>query len=162
MIVLSRFSCVWFFVTLWTVACQAPLPMGFSRQEYWSGLPCSPPGDPPHPGNEPTSLVPPALPGGLYSMTQSLVDWFYRCRTTDTEELCIQRANCKLYSDFELQGRLVPLTPVLFISQLYFFLISPLLFSVMYQHLGRRRWQPTPVFLSRESHGQRSLVGCCP
>ena len=62
------------FATLWTVACQAPLPMGFSRQEYWSGLPCSPPGDPPHPGNEPTSLVPPALPGGLYSMTQSLVD----------------------------------------------------------------------------------------
>ena len=32
-------------VTLWTVACQAPLSMGFSRQEYWSGLPCPPPGD---------------------------------------------------------------------------------------------------------------------
>ena len=36
--VLSRFSCVQFFVTLWTVACQAPLSLGFSRQEYWSGL----------------------------------------------------------------------------------------------------------------------------
>ena len=37
------FSCVWFFATPWTVACQAPLSMGFSRQEYWSGLPfCSP------------------------------------------------------------------------------------------------------------------------
>ena len=37
--VLSHFSRVWFFVTLWTIACQAPLSMGFSRQEYWSGLP---------------------------------------------------------------------------------------------------------------------------
>ena len=36
---------VWLFVTPWTVVCQAPLSMGFSRQEYWSGLPCSPPGD---------------------------------------------------------------------------------------------------------------------
>ena len=36
---LSRFSHVWFFVTLWTVACQAPFSMGFSRQECWSGLP---------------------------------------------------------------------------------------------------------------------------
>ena len=34
--------CVWLFVTLWTVACHAPLSMGFFRQEYWSGLPCSP------------------------------------------------------------------------------------------------------------------------
>ena len=40
---LSRFSCVRLFVTLWTVTHQAPLSMGFSRQEYWSGLPCSPP-----------------------------------------------------------------------------------------------------------------------
>ena len=48
--VLSHFSHVWLFVTLWTVACQAPLSMGFSRQEYWSELPCCPPGDLPHPG----------------------------------------------------------------------------------------------------------------
>ena len=39
--------------TLWTVACQAPLSMVFSRQEYCSGLPCPPPGDLPHPGIEP-------------------------------------------------------------------------------------------------------------
>jgi len=37
------------FVTLWTTAWQTPLSMGFSRQEYWSGLPCSPPGNLPHP-----------------------------------------------------------------------------------------------------------------
>ena len=52
------------FVTLWTVACQAPLSMGFSRQEYDSGLPCPPPGDLPNPGIEPMSL---ALAGKLFT-----------------------------------------------------------------------------------------------
>ena len=42
--------------TPWTIAHQAPLSMGFSRQEHWSGLPCPPPGDLPNPGIEPTSL----------------------------------------------------------------------------------------------------------
>ena len=46
--------------TPWTVACQAPLSTGFSRQEYWSGLPLPSPGDLPHPGIEPTSHVSPA------------------------------------------------------------------------------------------------------
>ena len=45
-------SHVQLFATPWTVAHQAPLFMGFSRQEYWSGLPCPPPGDPPEPGIE--------------------------------------------------------------------------------------------------------------
>ena len=45
------------FATLWTVAHQAPLSMGFSRQEYWSGLPCSPPGDLSDPGIKPASLA---------------------------------------------------------------------------------------------------------
>ena len=53
-------SCVRLFVTPWTVACQAPLSMGFSRQEYWSGLPFPSPGDLPSPGIEPGS---PALEG---------------------------------------------------------------------------------------------------
>ena len=43
--VLNCFSRVQLFVAPWTVACQAPLSMGFSRQEHWSGLPCPPPGD---------------------------------------------------------------------------------------------------------------------
>ena len=43
--VLNSFSHVQLCVTLWTVACQAPMSMGFSRQEYWSGLPYPPPGD---------------------------------------------------------------------------------------------------------------------
>ena len=44
-------------VTLWTVAHQAPLFMGFSRQKYWSGLPYPAPGNPPFPGIEPSSLT---------------------------------------------------------------------------------------------------------
>ena len=47
--VLSSFSCVHLFVTLWTVAHKTTLFMGFSREEYWNGLPCSLPGDLPDP-----------------------------------------------------------------------------------------------------------------
>ena len=53
--VLSHFSHVQLFATLWTVAHQASLSMGFSRQEYWSGLPCPPLGGLPNPGIEPRS-----------------------------------------------------------------------------------------------------------
>ena len=49
------------------IAHQAPLSMGFSRQEYWSGLLCPPPGDLPDPGIEPTSPASPALAGGLFT-----------------------------------------------------------------------------------------------
>ena len=52
--VLSRFSHVQPFETLWTIACQAPLSVGFSRQESWSGVPCPPPGDLLNPGIEPS------------------------------------------------------------------------------------------------------------
>ena len=55
---LSRFSRLQLFATQWTIACQAPLSMGFSRQEYPSGLPCRPPGDLLDPG---IALASPAL-----------------------------------------------------------------------------------------------------
>ena len=55
---LSRFSHVRLCATLWTVAHQASLSMGFSRQEYWSGLPFPSPGDLPNPGVKPASLTP--------------------------------------------------------------------------------------------------------
>ena len=64
---LSRFGRVRLFVTPWTVARLAPLSMGFSRQEYWSELPCPPPGDLSHPGIEPASLTSPALAGGFFT-----------------------------------------------------------------------------------------------
>ena len=73
---LNCFSCVQLFGTLWTVAHQASLSMGFSRQEYWSGLPCPPQGDLPDPGIEPVSpalqadslpLEPPGKPHRTHS-----------------------------------------------------------------------------------------------
>ena len=63
------FSHVQLCVILWTVPSQAPLSMGFSRQEYWSGLPCPPPGDRPNPGIKPTSLMSPALAGEFFTTT---------------------------------------------------------------------------------------------
>ena len=57
----NSFSPVRLFVTLWTIAQQAPLSMGFSKQEYWSGLPCPPPGDLPNPGIKLASFLSPAL-----------------------------------------------------------------------------------------------------
>ena len=65
--VLSHFSRVRLCATPWTVACQAPLSMGFSRQEYWSRLPCPPPGNHPDPGIKPKSLTSPALAGRSFT-----------------------------------------------------------------------------------------------
>ena len=59
--VLSCFSHVQLFVTLRTEAHQASLTMGLSKQEYWSGLPCHPPGDQLNPGIEPSSPKSPAV-----------------------------------------------------------------------------------------------------
>ena len=64
---LSHFIHFWLFVTLWTVAHQAPLSMEFSSQEYWSGLPFPTPGDLPDPGIEPTCVTSPALAGCLFT-----------------------------------------------------------------------------------------------
>ena len=76
------FSHIWLFVTPWTVAHQDPLSMGFSRQEYWSGLPCPPPGDLPNSGTEPVSLMSPVLA--------------YRFFTTSTTwEVCIHMSDCQ-------------------------------------------------------------------
>ena len=60
-------SRVGLFATQWTVACQAPLSMGFSRQEYWNGLLFSSPGDLPDPGIEPVSLRSSALVGRFFT-----------------------------------------------------------------------------------------------
>ena len=56
----------------WTVALQAPLPMGFSRQEYWSEWPCPPPRDLLDPGAETVSLMSPALAGEFFT---TLATW---------------------------------------------------------------------------------------
>ena len=64
---LNLFSRGWLFVTSWTVACQAPLSMGFSRQEYWNGMPSPSLGDLPEPAVTPASPVSPSLAGRLFT-----------------------------------------------------------------------------------------------
>ena len=73
---LSCFCHVQPFATLWTVTRQVPLSMGFSRQEYWSGLPSPPPGVLPEPGTEPLSLTSRALAGGFFTTGAT---WKPRC-----------------------------------------------------------------------------------
>jgi len=63
---LSHFSHAGKFMT-WTVTCQVPLSVGFSRQEYWIEQPYSPPGDLPDPEMEPTSLKSPKFAGGFFT-----------------------------------------------------------------------------------------------
>ena len=63
-VVVQSLSHVQLFATPWTIACQAPLSVGFPRQEYWSGLPFPSPGDLPDPGVE---YVSPTLAGGFYT-----------------------------------------------------------------------------------------------
>ena len=60
-------SCIWLFVTSWPIAHQAPLFMELSRQEHWSGLPFSPPGNLPDPGIETASLASLELTGGFFT-----------------------------------------------------------------------------------------------
>ena len=66
-LILCNLSDVQLFATPWTVACKAPLSMGFSRQEYRSGLPFSTPGDFSDPGIEPAPLASPALAGRFFT-----------------------------------------------------------------------------------------------
>ena len=88
--VLSRFSHVRLVVTPWAVALHAPLSMGFSRQGYWNGLPCPPPGDLPDPGIDPVSLRSPALAGGFFttSATWEVPSQVYYIANTLCEPLC--------------------------------------------------------------------------
>ena len=73
MCVLNHFNSVWLFVILWTVTCQAPLPMRFHRQEYWSGLPFPSPGHLPNPGIKPVLV----LYNPVISITHQMVHFFF-------------------------------------------------------------------------------------
>ena len=76
-------SHVQLFATPWTVALQAPLSMGFSRQEYWDGLPCHLPGDLLDPGIKPMSLPSPALAGRFFTTST----------TWEAQYICIHTHN---------------------------------------------------------------------
>ena len=73
--VLSGFSCFWLCATPWSIGCQAPLFTGFSMQDYWSGLPCPPPGNLPNPGIKPASLKFSALAVWFFTSGTNSKDW---------------------------------------------------------------------------------------
>ena len=86
--ILSHFSHVQLFAIPWTVACQALLSMGFSRQKYWRGLPFPFPGDLPNIGMEPVSLTSPALTGRFFTTSTTWEMIFHRYHKY-IESLCI-------------------------------------------------------------------------
>ena len=95
--VLSHFSCVRLFVTIWTGAHQAPLSMGFSRQEYWSGLPFSPAGDLPDSEIEPMSHTCPALAGRFFT-TSTMWEQFHMNSKRTQPYICMHPFSPKLSS----------------------------------------------------------------
>ena len=118
--VLSYFSHVWLFVTPWTVVLQAPLSMGFSRQEYWSGLLFPSSGDLLNPGIELVCLMSPALAGRFFT-------------TSATWEAPA--------------GSAVKNPPAN---------VGETALTREWRSPWRKKWQPTPVFLPRKYHRQRT------
>ena len=89
MCMLSHFSCVRLFAIPSTIAYQAPLSMGFSGREYWSGLPCPSPGDLPDPGIEPMVLRSLALAGRLFTTRTTWKALTKRLTRQNSIEFCI-------------------------------------------------------------------------
>ena len=117
---LSHFSHVQHFVTLWTAACHAPLSMRFSRQEYWDGMPCPSPGDLTDPGIEPTYPLAPALqadslPVGhqgtptKYLPAYKLYPMGQNC-TVNTQIFLIKQSDNEFYKRHQLRKREVSQT----------------------------------------------------
>ena len=119
---------------------QAPLSMRFSRQEYWSGMPCPPPGNLPNPEIKLTSLTSPSLAGRFFTTSHLS---FLRPHFFQTPKKGI---NSFLWKKF--------LSYLQVCGFAYDF--NRLSFS------WRRQWHPTPVFLPGKSHGWTSLVGYSP
>ena len=123
------------FVTPWTVTHQAPPSMEFSRQEYWSGLPLPSPGDLPDPGVEPRSIA-----GRCFTISA----------TREVPFQCIDVSYCLFIYCFTF-GLL------LFSGFGWYIFVYVMYIPVMIP--WTRAWQPAPIFLPGESHGQRSLTG---
>ena len=101
--VLSCFSHIRLFASLWTGALPVPLSMGFSRQQYWSGLPCPPPEDLPDPGIKPSSLTSPALAGGFFTTSatwEALPSYTSLQRYNKTEGMYQPRVMCSFFWTF--------------------------------------------------------------
>ena len=155
---LSRFSYVWLCVTLWTRAHQAPLSMGFSRQEYWSGLLCHLPGDLPEPGLELTSLTSPALQvGSLLLVPPGKPGLENMCTYMMNVEKAMAPHSSTLAWTIPWTEEPVRLQSMGSLRVGHDWATSLWLFTFMH---WRRKWQPTPVFLPGDSQGWGSLVGC--
>ena len=145
------------FMTPWTAAHQAPLPMGFSRQEYWSGLLRPPLGDLPNPGIKSAS---PALAGGFFTTSATWEAqvfckwglWLLSCLHLFSGE---GNGNPLQYSCLEN-----PMDGGAWWAAVHGVAKSRTRLSDFTFTYWRRKLQPTPVFLSGESQGQRGLVGC--
>ena len=136
-------------MTPWTVAHKAPLSVGFSRQEHWSGLPWPPPGDLPNAGIKPTFLMSPALAGrffttrppgkltlGCCSAVQSLShDWLFVTPWTE---------GCQTSLSFTISQSLLKLTSIkLVMPSNHLILCHPLLRTSSFnlsQHQGLSQW----------------------
>ena len=102
---LSCFNHVWFFVPLWTMAHQGPLSMVFSRQEYWSGLPCHPPGDLPDWGIKPVSLMSPALADRFFTTSTTWEAHEWNITFKNCESLFYTPVSCiTLYIDYTIKN----------------------------------------------------------
>ena len=84
------------------VACQAPLSVGFSRQEYWSGLPCPPPEDLPDLGINPMSVTFPALAGGVFTTSATWEALFVRLLCAAPSAHCLAGLVVQLLSHVQL------------------------------------------------------------
>ena len=106
MCVISGFSRVQLFATLWTVSHPAPLSMEFSPQEYWSGLPCPPPDDLPKLGIKPTPLSSPALAGGLLTASTAWeVRWQVPNTVTFLKSLCYIQTTMMLWIIYNFKNK---------------------------------------------------------
>ena len=135
--------------TKWTIACQAPFPWGFSRQEYQNGLPCTPPGDLLDLGMEPASLMSPALAGRFFTTStiwEATDDKWLRKSSRYSLPTDIYQP---LASEFHSPA---PLSDTRTIGRHRF---DPWVGKIPW----RRAWQPNPEFLPGQFRGQRSLVG---
>ena len=157
-------------VAPWSVACQAALSMEFSKQEYWSGLPFPSPGGLLHSGIKPVSLVSPTLAGGFFTMMPSEEPYLHLLVTNDAMNLLKNLRRPFEFIHF-FQKYWLSACCILDISsqcmgwggeRICLQCRRPRFDSWVRKIPWRRTWQPTPVFLLGELHGQRSLVGCSP
>ena len=149
------------FVTPQTVAHQAPLSMEFSRQEYWSGLPCPPPGDLPDPGIQFRSpaLQADSLPAEPPEKSRHFRDTLEMAILAETKDYLFCFPFFFLRNSYCCAGGLPWwLRGLRICLQCKRPELDPWVGNIP----RRSAWQPTEVLLPGESHGQRSLVGYSP